>query len=275
MAEVFLSAIAKTVLGKIVSLAFNVNPDLRKLKETMSRIKAVLLDAERKQYQDEKLRLCMEKLKDIFYDAEDIIDDIRCEDLRKQVVKHPNVNLKVRFLSSCFLPLLFSLRMDEKIKGINQRLDELATEWNSFNLGPCSENRLVFHRETLSSVNSFDVLGRDDDKANIIDLLKRPSEDGVIAVIPIVGFGGIGKTALVQSVYNDDHVATLFPLKGWISVSDEFYLHRLLKLIVKAINVGENCDGSFDDLQNRLRGLLNGKRFLLVLDDVWNENRAA
>ncbi|KAK8543218.1 hypothetical protein V6N12_015781 [Hibiscus sabdariffa] len=185
MAETFLYTIAEKVVGKIaalsmeqVSLVFNVKTDLRKLKETMSNIKAVLLDAERQQHHNEKLRLCMWKLRNIFYDAEDVIDDFWCETLRKQVVDHPGISLKVRFLSSCTLPLLFSLKMGHKIKEINRRLDELATEWNSFNLVQCSDNRHVFHRETHSFVKSSDVFGRDEDKEKIIGLLKRPSEDG-------------------------------------------------------------------------------------------------
>ncbi|KAH1031913.1 hypothetical protein J1N35_044087 [Gossypium stocksii] len=102
MAETFLLDIAQRVAEKIahlsmeeLGLAFNVESDLRKLKETMSSIKAVLLDAERQQHQNEKLRLCMWKLRDIFYDAEDVVDDFKCEALCKQLVNHPNISFKV------------------------------------------------------------------------------------------------------------------------------------------------------------------------------------
>ncbi|KAK8611413.1 hypothetical protein V6N13_131465 [Hibiscus sabdariffa] len=102
MGETFLFNIAERVLDKIVDLsveevrlAFNVKTDLGKLKESMSSIKAVLLDAERQQHQNGKLRLCMWKLRDIFYDAEDVIDDFRCEALRKQIVHHPSIGFKM------------------------------------------------------------------------------------------------------------------------------------------------------------------------------------
>ncbi|TYG87658.1 hypothetical protein ES288_A13G232900v1 [Gossypium darwinii] len=286
MAETFLFDIAEKVVKKIVGLtvdevrlAFNVKADLKKLKDTMISIKAVLLDAERQQHQNKKLRLCMWKLRDIFYDAEDVIDDFKCEALRKQdAINHPNTNSsKVRFLASCCtcLPLSFSLRMGHKIKDINRRLDELATEWNSFDLGPSSDDRHVLRRETSSFVDSSDVIGRDEDKENIISMLMKPSEDGNIPVIPIVGIGGLGKTTLAQLVYNDDRITRLFPLKIWICVSEEFDLSRLLKLIIQSVNKGERCDDStLDALQARLRSLLNDKKFLLVLDDVWNENQA-
>ncbi|KAK8262187.1 hypothetical protein V6Z11_D13G239100 [Gossypium hirsutum] len=283
MAETFLFNIAKRVLAKIgnlsvdeVRLAFNVKTDLKKLEDTMISIKAVLLDAERQQHQNEKLRLCMWKLRDIFYDAENVIDDFKCEALRKQdAINHrDNNNLKVRVLGSCCLPLSFSLKMSHKIKDINGRLGELATEWKSFDLRQCSDNRHVFRRETISFVDSSDVIGRDEDKENIISMLMKPSEARNVPAIPIVGIGGLGKTTLAQLVYNDDRVTSLFPLKIWICVSEEFDLSRLLRLIIQSVNKGERCDDStLDALQARLRSLLTEK-FLLVLDDVWNENKA-
>ncbi|KAK8994777.1 hypothetical protein V6N11_045848 [Hibiscus sabdariffa] len=177
MAEAFLFNIAERVLEKIAylsieeaRLAFNVETDLSELKETVSSIKAVLLDAEQKQHQNEKLRLCMWKLRNIFYDAEDVIDDFKCEALRKQDDNHIHPdNEKVRFSASCCFPISFSLKMGHKIKEINQRLNKLATEWNSFDLGQGSDIRRVFHRETHSFVHSSDVIGRDMDKENIID----------------------------------------------------------------------------------------------------------
>ncbi|KAK8262197.1 hypothetical protein V6Z11_D13G240100 [Gossypium hirsutum] len=284
MAETFLFNIADRVLAKIgnlsvdeVRLAFNVKTDLKKLEDTMFSIKAVLLDAERQQHQNEKLRLCMWKLRDIFYDAENVIDDFKCEALRKQdAINHPDINnLKVRVLGSCCLPLSFSLKMSHKIKDINGRLGELATEWKSFDLRQCSDNRHVFRRETISFVDSSDVIGRDEDKENIISMLMKPSEARNVPVIPIVGIGGLGKTTLAQLVYNDDRVTSLFPLKIWICVSEEFDLSRLVRLIIQSVNKGERCDDStLDALQARLRSLLTEKKFLLILDDVWNENKA-
>ncbi|XP_052482525.1 putative disease resistance protein RGA3 [Gossypium raimondii] len=291
MAETFLFNIAERVVEKIVGLtvdevrlAFNVKTDLKKLEDTMISIKAVLLDAEHKQHQSEKLRLCMRKLRGIFYDAENVIDDFKCEALRKQdAVNHPNINnLKVRLLGSCCLPLSFSSfslsfssKMSPKIKDINGRLGELATEWNSFDLRQCSDNRHVFRRETISFVHSSDVIGRDEDKENIISMLMKPSEDQNVPVIPIVGLGGLGKTTLAQLAFNDDRVTSLFPLRIWICVSEEFDLSRLLKLIIQSVNAEVRCDDlTLEALQARLRSLLNYKKFLLVLDDVWNENQA-
>ncbi|GMI63806.1 hypothetical protein like AT3G14470 [Hibiscus trionum] len=277
MAESFLASIATAVLEKLAPLIVNevrsassVKDDLGKLRESVRRIQAVLSDAERQQHQNQNLRLCMWKLRDIFYDAEDVIDGFKCEDLRKQVSRNSDLSLWNKRSARRFHGT-FSIKMARKIKGINQRLSDLKTEWNNFGLRECTsdDSRHVFHRDTHSFVNSRDVIGRCEEKRKIIDLLMRPGDP----VIPIVGMGGLGKTTLAQLVYNDTQVTRRFRKKMWVCVSKEFDLPKLLKLMIRSINPEERCDrAALDTLQNCLRGLLKNKRFLLVLDDVWNHN---
>ncbi|KAK8607762.1 hypothetical protein V6N13_046369 [Hibiscus sabdariffa] len=278
MAESFLASITAVVLEKLaphigngVSSVLLVNSELRKLRDSVIRIQAVLSDAERQQHQNKKLRLCMWKLRDLFYDAKDVIDCFKCEDLRKQVSRNPDLRIWDQWAAKRFHGT-FSIKMNRKIEGINKRLSKLETEWDSFGLKECGDNsRHVFHQDTHSFVHPWDVVGRYEEKRKIIDLLMRA--DDPANVIPIVGMGGLGKTTVAQFVYNDPEVTRLFPKKIWVCVSKEFDLPRLLKLMIHSINPEERCDlSAVDALQNCLRGLLQDKRFLLVLDDVWNDN---
>ncbi|XP_078158337.1 putative disease resistance protein RGA3 [Carex rostrata] len=85
--------------------------------------------------------------------------------------------------------------------------------------------------------------------------------------------GGLGKTTLAQLVYNDPRVKEYFNLPLWVCVSEEFNIGHLVKLIIELVEGG--CNLSVDNiemLQRRLRQVLWGKRYILVLDDVWNEN---
>ncbi|WKA08068.1 hypothetical protein VitviT2T_025823 [Vitis vinifera] len=93
MAESFAFAIADRVLGKLgsaliqeVGLAWGVKTELEELNDTLSTIRAVLLDAEEKQATSHQLRDWLGKLKDGFYDAEDIVDEFEYEALRQKVV---------------------------------------------------------------------------------------------------------------------------------------------------------------------------------------------
>ena len=84
--------------------------------------------------------------------------------------------------------------------------------------------------------------------------------------------GGIGKTTLTQLVYNDRRVEECFDLKAWVCVSDEFDLVQITKTILKAIDPTISDENDLNLLQLKLKEKLNRKKFLLVLDDVWNEN---
>ncbi|XP_050284024.1 putative disease resistance protein At3g14460 [Quercus robur] len=87
--------------------------------------------------------------------------------------------------------------------------------------------------------------------------------------------GGVGKTTLARLVYNDNRVKENFDLKAWVCVSDTFDSFRIAKTILEEITLS-NCDiHSLNLLQIRIRESLKGKKFLLVLDDVWNEEYIA
>ena len=73
-------------------------------------------------------------------------------------------------------------------------------------------------RETYSFVLEDEVIGREDDKKEI---MRRLFDDNVVAnisIIPIVGIGGLGKTTLAQLVYNEEDVQTKFEIKLWVCI---------------------------------------------------------
>ncbi|RHN74271.1 putative P-loop containing nucleoside triphosphate hydrolase [Medicago truncatula] len=99
-----------------------------------------------------------------------------------------------------------------------------------------------------------------------------PEGECNISVIPIVGMGGIGKTILAQFVYNDERVQKEFDLKAWIYVSEQFDIFKITKTLVEEIT---SCSCSIEKLnllQHDLKKRLLKKKFLFILDDVWNQN---
>ncbi|XP_028789894.1 putative disease resistance protein At3g14460 [Neltuma alba] len=84
--------------------------------------------------------------------------------------------------------------------------------------------------------------------------------------------GGLGKTTLAQLVYNDGRVMDGFNLKVWVCVSYEFDVLRVTRTIYEAITGSKDDTNDLNMLQIKLKQQLTQKRFLLVLDDVWNEN---
>ncbi|KAF2307973.1 hypothetical protein GH714_034496 [Hevea brasiliensis] len=283
--ESFAFSVAQKVLEKLasracqeISIAWGVQGELKKLEDVLMTVKAVLLDAEEKQVSNNDVRVWLIKLKDVLYDAEDVLDEFECETQRKQLLKlYGSTTKKVgRFFSSSN-PLAFSFKMSHKIKQIREQLDEIASHKAKFHLNERDEGRRSMPKEramTHSFVNVSDIIGRDKDKENIIRLLQKPNDGGKIDVIPIVGIGGLGKTALSKLVYNDERVQNHFQLKMWVCVSEDFDIKNLIEKIIKcATSDGENRSNlEVEQLQKILREKIGDKKYFLILDDVWNED---
>ncbi|KAL5548841.1 hypothetical protein UlMin_004072 [Ulmus minor] len=84
--------------------------------------------------------------------------------------------------------------------------------------------------------------------------------------------GGIGKTTLALLVYKDSRVQQHFDLKVWVTVSEEFDVFQITKLTYKKVTSKECIADDVYELQTKLNEAIQGRRFLFVLDDVWNEN---
>ncbi|KAL7234862.1 hypothetical protein ACSBR1_018346 [Camellia fascicularis] len=125
--------------------------------------------------------------------------------------------------------------------------------------------------ETTYLVKEPRVYGREEKKKQIIELLLRDAAtQNKVDVIPIVGMGGIGKTTLAQLVCDDNGVKNHFDLKAWVCVSDEFDVKRITKAILDEFTLNSCNLIELNTLQRKLEDTLTGKKFLLVLDDVWN-----
>ncbi|XP_058079961.1 putative disease resistance protein RGA3 [Magnolia sinica] len=281
-AEAILSAFVKTVLGNLNSLllqefgsAWGVKEELGKLESTLSTIHAVLQDAEEQQVKNEAVKNWLKKLKDATYVADDLIDEFAIEAFRRKVRTRSAMVNRVRNFFSFPNSLVFCLRMGSRIKEIGERLDGIAAERLKFHLREGVEDRpgnTEGRLQTASFVIESEVYGREKDKEKIVELLIQVSTQEDVSIIPTVGMGGLGKTTLAQFAYNDERVAKHFGLRMWVCVSDDFDVRRLTKTILESATDGKHDLLELDLLQRRLQEKLHGKKFLLVLDDVWDEN---
>ncbi|XP_058078461.1 disease resistance protein RGA2-like isoform X1 [Magnolia sinica] len=280
MAEAVLSALLQVVFDKLASpileeygLLWGVRKEIENLSSTLSTIQAVLEDGEERQLKDKALQNWLGKLKDVAYDADDILDEFMMEALRRKVEIRGHVKNMVRDFFSLSNPLVFRLNMVRKIKEIGWRLDAIAGERSKFHLSGGERVLEIRVREqTDSFVIESDVYGREEDKEKVMELLISEDNREDVTVIPIVGMGGLGKTTLAQFTYNDKRVVEHFELRMWVCVLDDFNVRRVTKAIIESAT-GSKCDLlDMDLLQCRLHENLCGKKFLLVLDDVWDEN---
>ncbi|OAY66918.1 putative disease resistance protein RGA1 [Ananas comosus] len=134
-------------------------------------------------------------------------------------------------------------------------------------------------RETSSLLTESEVLGRDKERNLIVTWLTKPAPSGDqsvaitanVSAFTIVGIGGLGKTTLAQLIYCDQEVQQFFNPIIWVCVSQSFDAAVLTRKMLDTITKENLGDKSLNALHEILKGKLSSKRFLVILDDVWND----
>ncbi|CAI0552658.1 unnamed protein product [Linum tenue] len=291
MAEIILAPIGKEIVGKLTGLALEkllkeirlwwaLKGELNRLLETMSTINAVLLDAEEKQKQDHQVKDWLRKLSEVMYDADDLLDDFATEASRRQQQQQQqqetcSCSTVVCHVASLCKRLFYELAMAHSVKDVRKRLDDIAADRQMLRLDPdrrLDEEGTDDDRETNSSPPSV-VVGRDDDKEEVVGRLLSDDEDAY--VLPIVGIGGLGKSTLAQLVFGDKQIKSRFEVRVWVYVSQDFSVKNLVRKILESVtneSIEKQEDGQLEMMKDRLRKTIRGRKYLIVLDDVWNED---
>ncbi|KAM5552272.1 hypothetical protein ABKV19_026908 [Rosa sericea] len=283
LGEVFLGAFLQVLLDRlsprvIINSAslrgLNVDKKLKKWSSTLSAIGAMLYDAEEKQLTSEAVKLWLDDLKDLAYDVEDILDKFSIEVLRRRV-KEQHGAATISKVRSLIPQAKFNFHMNSKIKEITDRLRDISERKEALRLndiGMSSNHYRAWKMPPSSCRPDGPVIGRDWDKSQIVGFLSGAEPSAInFHVVAILGMAGVGKTTLAGHVFNDDDDAMQqFDLKVWVYVSDDFNIVRVTKAILESIT-SEHCKlKEFSKVQDNLSKELRGKKFLIVLDDVWD-----
>ncbi|XP_057247824.1 putative disease resistance protein RGA3 isoform X2 [Beta vulgaris subsp. vulgaris] len=186
---------------------------------------------------------------------------------------------KVRRFFSRHNPFSFAYNMSQEVQKIREEIDAIASNHTKFGFLSLDSQPMKKRREdTCSYVYEDDIIGREDDVDEIVGvLLDSNNVERNVSFLSVVGVGGLGKTALAQLVFNDARVLSAFPLRLWTCVSDhdqkQLDVEGILRKILASIT-GHQPDGSTKEwVQSQIREKLASNKCLLVLDDVWTENR--
>uniref|UniRef100_A0A1J3HK65 Putative disease resistance RPP13-like protein 1 n=1 Tax=Noccaea caerulescens TaxID=107243 RepID=A0A1J3HK65_NOCCA len=252
---------------------------LERLNTSLLTISAVLIDAEEKQITNPVVEKWVNELRDVVYHAEDALDDIATEALRLNIGAESSSSNRLRQLRGRMSLGDFldgnSEHLETRLEKVTIRLERLASQRNILGLKELTAMIPKQRLPTTSLVDESLVFGRDYDKDEIMRLLiPENGDDSGTAVVAIVGIGGVGKTTLSQILYNDQRVQRHFGTRVWAHVSEEFDVFKITKKVYESVT-SRPCEFTdLDVLQVKLKERLTGLRFLLVLDDLWNESFA-
>ncbi|XP_068343522.1 putative disease resistance protein RGA3 [Pyrus communis] len=224
------------------------------------------------------VRNWVKKLKDVAHDADDVLADINYEVLRRKAEIQNHMKKKVLNFFSLSNPILFRQKMAHKIKNINASLAVLKGDASRIHLVARRVDQtpppIMRNRETVSSFRQDEkIIGREKTVSNIIaTLIESKNQEEYLSVKAIVGMGGLGKTTLAKSIFNDDAIGGHFQEKMWVCVSNPFDVNSILNRMLESLNSNRTGFTSQEALLNNLKERLTGKRYMLILDDVWNED---
>jgi regulator of replication initiation timing len=280
MSEHLLMGHAQQIIDNLGSLATNdiallwrLEDELQSLTVTVSTIKAVLLDAEEKNAAgNHQVRDWLGRLEDAMYDADDLLDAVSTDALQKEILTRDKTARQVSILFDKFNQLVYRRKMARKIKAMRERLDSIYAEGDRLHLEVRPvETRVGGNRgNTHSVVCAEEVIGRDDDKKDVIHLLLYSNVEDNVPILPIVAIGGLGKTTLAQLIFNDDQIQNHFQLQMWVCVSDPFHVKNIVEKILEAATEKKPEPAEMNTLVVKLKKEIDGKKYVLVLGDVWN-----
>ncbi|XP_068501467.1 putative disease resistance RPP13-like protein 1 [Phaseolus vulgaris] len=257
---------------------------LANLNIKLHSINALADDAELKQLTDPHVKAWLVAVKEAVFDAEDLLGEIDYELTRCQVKaqsKPQTCTYKVsNIFNSIFTP--FNKKIEFGMKEVLEKLEYLANQKGDLRLkegtysGDGSVSNMPQKLPSSSLVVESVIYGRDADKDIIFNWLTSETDNpNQPSILSIVGMGGLGKTTLAQHVYSDPKIEDAkFDIKAWVCVSDHFHVLTMTRTILEAITNEKDDSVNLQMVHKKLKEKLSGKKFLLVLDDVWNERPA-
>ncbi|KAL0421984.1 UNVERIFIED_CONTAM: putative late blight resistance proteinR1B-17 [Sesamum latifolium] len=200
------------------------------------------------------------RIRDAAHNAEDILEShlveqiLSCSEGERFIFSPPDLEKVIRELDSA----------KEEIKAIimdnSQVADSSSQAVSSSRQDPNPKNIIVGVAEDLIQLKDR--------------LIGQPSK--VLQVIPIVGMGGIGKTTMARNLYDDPSVISHFDTRAWATISQDYNKQKLRDVLLSLLGcvIGKPNDAMLrktdDELALCLHQALMGRRYLIVLDDVWD-----
>lgn len=249
----------------------------KQLVSKLGMIQAALGTAEKKTQLSASEEAFFASLKDVSYQGSEALDEY-CYEVQRRKVIRPATRLRNSTVTTVLNPsrAMFRHNMENKFKDFADRIDgirniqEMLLDLQAQNGQPCDGGG----NERTSLLPPTVVCGRHGDEEKIVEMLLRPDPKpgNVVAVLPIVGEAYIGKTTVAQLVLKAERVAKHFELKLWVHVTHQFSIERIFSSIIESIQCSQFQSHSLNTLHTSLDRLLRGRRYLLVLDDYWNES---
>ncbi|XP_025014021.2 putative disease resistance protein At1g50180 [Ricinus communis] len=274
MADAIISVVIEQISNLLlheIGFLSSVREDVERLQAELKRMQCFLKDTHRKQDQDERVRNWVAEIRDLAYDADDVVDTFLLKVVNREAGMCKFIN---KFTANEFLHLH---KIGTKIKSICARLAGISNSLQIYGIkftdegeGSSSSSEMQRRvRRTDPDDDEEDIISLDSTTKDVMAQLMK--EEDQLRVVSIVGMGGLGKTTLAKKVYNYIDVKQHFDCCSWAFISQQYSPRDVLLGILMEVSPSAERSMIEDELVRTLKNVLKEKRYLLVLDDIWNE----
>ncbi|CAL4897537.1 unnamed protein product [Urochloa decumbens] len=274
-----------TLLPKLANLLqdeYNLQRSARKgiefLHKELKFMHATLrkLGNEPREQLEEQQMIWARDVRELSYDMEDIVDTFMVD------VEGPDPPSK-RGVKKIFKKMMRQVNkgmarreVAQEINDIKEHAKELAERRERYKVDIAPTNKI--HVDPRLSAMYADatkiIVGIEEAKEEVITMLTGGDGDQKKRIVSIAGFGGLGKTTLAKAVYDD--IKKDFDCTAFVSVSRNVDTQKLLQDMLYQLD-----KKTFGDIHSKKLGemlliyeateFLNNKRYLVVIDDIWNK----
>jgi hypothetical protein len=222
---------------------------------------------------------------DVAYEAEDVIDTIILN-VATHTDKPDNINhaTHVRLLHDVAKKIK---RLRKEINKIYNNMEKDSIENDEASVDAATEAEAEALHKRWREVEEDGVVGFTYLLPKFVKLLTEGNPQ--LDVVSIFGNSGSGKTTLARKIYNNVDIKSHFNCHAWVCISQNFRTREVLVDILKSeMPKSDELTRkklfkylSEDDLKKKLFKCLQGKRYLVVLDNIirttkfWDEIRSA
>lgn len=251
-----------------VMRALGVVQHLQVLKGRLDYMKSVLVDAEVKRIHDSAINTWLNQLKDIMYDADDLIDLCSIKSQRSSHIQLSSMlNQRVCHkapLFSCLGDFRFNCEIGYRIKDINERLERILKDRVMLRLDRIIPEHTSIPNVDIRQTDSLPevVVGADivnSTNEMVEKLIAYRDVNSKFCIFGIEGMPGIGKTTLAKKIYNDPRIEKEFRLRIWLCVTETFDEINLLKQMIREAGGSAEQQTTRAELVSYLVRCISGK----------------
>nr|UFM55686.1 DR3 [Zea mays] len=268
-------------------------PDIESLSRELVMMNAALVDASRvpPDQLTEVEKLWARKVRDLSYDMEDAVDDFI---LRVAGGDDSAADSKFFKKTLAMVKDVMSIKkfmdrrqISDKVKDIKKLSNELAELRDKYTVRGVGADLAASTGIDPRVINLYkketDLVGIQESRDKVIRMLSMETKDDDaheshqdLKIVSIVGVGGLGKTTLAKTVYEYDMVKKQFDCSAFISIGRTPNLNRTFeKMLLELDHEYKQVDMARWDLEqfkNELDEFLKDKRYLIVVDDIWDDD---